>query len=133
MAWQIKILFETLQIHVGQESPISQLTQEQMPIYATTSYVFKDSVQAAGRFALTESGNIYTRLQNPTTDVLKRIAALEGGAAAWLPIRSAAVAAIRNICCGDHIGMYKTYMEALQSLCKCLRFRHDHLLMEAMQ
>lgn len=67
-----KYKFETLQIHVGQEKPDIATDARAVPIYATTSYVFKDSVQAAGRFALTESGNIYTRLQNPTTDVFER-------------------------------------------------------------
>ena len=72
--------FETLQLHVGQENADSATDSRAVPIYATTSYVFKDSAQAAGRFALTEPGNIYTRLMNPTSDVFeKRVAALEGG------------------------------------------------------
>ena len=99
--------FETLQLHVGQEAPDSATDARAVPIYATTSYVFKDSAQAAGRFALTESGNIYTRLMNPTSDVFeKRIAALEGGAAALATASgSAAIAyAIQNIArTGDHI------------------------------
>ena len=71
--------FETLALHVGQEQPDSATDSRAVPIYATTSYVFKDSAQAANRFALTESGNIYSRLMNPTSDVFeKRIAALEG-------------------------------------------------------
>ena len=75
--------FETLQVHVGQEQPDPGTDARAVPIYATTSYVFKDAAQAAGRFGLTEGGNIYTRLMNPTSDVFeKRIAALEGGAAA---------------------------------------------------
>ncbi|MDE6678595.1 MAG: O-acetylhomoserine aminocarboxypropyltransferase/cysteine synthase, partial [Ruminococcus sp.] len=78
-----------------------------VPIYATTSYVFKDSAQAAGRFALTESGNIYTRLMNPTSNVFeKRIATLESGAAALATASgSAAITyAIQNIAtAGDHI------------------------------
>ena len=57
--------FETLQLHVGQESPDPATDARAVPIYATTSYVFKDSAQAAGRFGLTEGGNIYTRLMNP--------------------------------------------------------------------
>lgn len=78
-----KLKFETLQLHVGQEQPDSATDARAVPIYATTSYVFKDSAQAAGRFALTEGGNIYTRLMNPTSDVFEqRIAALEGGVAA---------------------------------------------------
>ena len=73
--------FETLQLHVGQESSDPATDARAVPIYATTSYVFKDSAQAAGRFGLSEGGNIYTRLMNPTSDVFeKRIAALEGGA-----------------------------------------------------
>ena len=75
--------FETRQIHVGQESPDPATDARAVPIYATTSYVFKDSEQAAARFALAEPGNIYNRLMNPTADVFeKRIASLEGGAAA---------------------------------------------------
>ena len=69
--------FETLQLHAGQENPDPATDARAVPIYATTSYVFKDSAQAAGRFNLTESGNIYSRLMNPTSDVFEqRIAAL---------------------------------------------------------
>ena len=99
--------FETMQVHVGQEQADPATDSRAVPIYLTTSYVFKDSAQAAGRFALTEEGNIYTRLQNPTTDIFeKRIAALEGGAAALATASgSAAIAyAIQNIAlAGDHI------------------------------
>ena len=99
--------FETLQIHVGQEQPDPGTDARAVPIYATTSYVFKDAAQAAGRFGLTEGGNIYTRLMNPTSDVFEqRIAALEGGVAA-LAVASGAAAityAIQNIAtAGDHI------------------------------
>lgn len=99
--------FETLQLHVGQESPDQATDARAVPIYATTSYVFKDSAQAAGRFGLTEGGNIYTRLMNPTSDVFEqRIAALEGGAAALATASgSAAISyAVQNIAtAGDHI------------------------------
>ena len=97
--------FETLQLHVGQESPDPATDARAVPIYATTSYVFKDSAQAAGRFGLTEGGN--TRLMNPTSDVFEqRIAALEGGAAALATASgSAAISyAVQNIAtAGDHI------------------------------
>ena len=99
--------FETLQVHVGQETPDPITDSRAVPIYQTTSYVFKDSAQAAGRFALSEGGNIYTRLMNPTSDVFeKRIAALEGGAAALATASGAAAGtyAIQNIAkAGDHI------------------------------
>lgn len=99
--------FETLQLHVGQENPDPATDARAVPIYATTSYVFSDSAQAAGRFNLTESGNIYTRLMNPTSDVFeKRIAALEGGAGALAAASgSAAISyAVQNIAtAGDHI------------------------------
>ncbi len=99
--------FETVQIHAGQEQPDSATDARAVPIYATTSYVFKDSAQAAGRFGLTETGNIYTRIMNPTSDVFeKRIAALEGGIGA-LAVASGSAAityAVQNIATvGDHI------------------------------
>ncbi|MDD6395712.1 MAG: O-acetylhomoserine aminocarboxypropyltransferase/cysteine synthase family protein [Acutalibacteraceae bacterium] len=99
--------FETLQIHVGQENPDPATDARAVPIYATTSYVFKDSAQAAGRFGLTEGGNIYTRLMNPTSDVFeKRIAALEGGVAALATASGSAAIdyAVRNIAtAGSHV------------------------------
>lgn len=99
--------FETKQIHAGQEHPDPATDARAVPIYATTSYVFANSAQAAGRFALTEGGNIYTRLMNPTTDVFEtRMAALEGGAGALATASGSAAIdyAIRNIAgTGDHI------------------------------
>lgn len=99
--------FETLQLHAGQESPDSATGARAVPIYQTTSYVFDSCRQATARFELSEPGNIYSRLTNPTTEVLEnRIAALEGGAAA-LAVASGAAAvtyAIMNIAtAGDHI------------------------------
>lgn len=102
-----KYRFETMQVHVGQEEADSATGSRAVPIYATASYVFRDSEQAAGRFALTEGGNIYSRLMNPTSDVFeKRIAALEGGAAALATASGAAAItyAVQNIAKnGDHI------------------------------
>lgn len=99
--------FETLQLHAGQEKPDPATDARAVPIYATTSYVFPSAASAAARFGLTESGNIYTRIMNPTTDVFeKRIAALEGGAAALATSSGAAAItyAIQNIAtAGDHI------------------------------
>lgn len=92
--------FETLQLHVGQEHADPATDARAVPIYATTSYVFRDSAQAAGRFALTEGGNIYSRLMNPTSDVFEqRIAALEGGVGALATASGSAAIdyAIRNI------------------------------------
>ncbi len=107
-----KYKFETLQLHVGQETPDPATDSRAVQIYLTTSYVFKNSEQAAKRFGLAEGGNIYTRLMNPTTDVFeKRIAALEGGAAALATSSGAAAVtyAIQNIArAGDHIVSAKT-------------------------
>ena len=84
--------FETLQLHVGQEQPDPATDARAVPIYATTSYVFRSCEHAAARFGLTDAGNIYGRLTNSTQDVLeKRIAALEGGVAA-LAVASGAAA-----------------------------------------
>ena len=99
--------FETLQLHVGQENPDSATDARAVPIYQTTSYVFKDCEQAAGRFALSEGGNIYGRLTNPTQGVLEdRVAALEGGVAG-LAVASGAAAityAIQALAkAGDHV------------------------------
>ena len=87
--------FETLQLHVGQEQPDPATDSRAVPIYQTTSYVFKNSAHAAARFGLADAGNIYGRLTNSTQDVLeKRIAALEGGVAA-LALASGAAGVIR--------------------------------------
>ena len=73
--------FETLQVHAG-HSPDSDTLSRAVPLYQTSSYVFKNAKHAADLFDLAEFGNIYTRLMNPTTDVFeKRVAALEGGVA----------------------------------------------------
>lgn len=99
--------FETLQLHVGQENADLATGARAVPIYATTSYVFENSEQAANRFALSEGGNIYSRLMNPTNDVFEqRISALENGAAALATSSGSAAIdyAIRNIAAvGDHI------------------------------
>ncbi len=84
--------FETLQLHVGQEAPDPATDARAVPIYATTSYVFRDCAHAAARFGLADAGNIYGRLTNSTQEVLeKRVAALEGGVAA-LALASGAAA-----------------------------------------
>lgn len=83
--------FETLQLHVGQEQPDPATDSRAVPIYQTTSYVFKNSAHAAARFGLADAGNIYGRLTNSTQDVFeKRIAALEGGVAALATASGAA-------------------------------------------
>ena len=84
--------FETLQLHVGQESPDPVTDARAVPIYQTSSYVFRNCDHAAARFGLADAGNIYGRLTNPTEDIFeKRIAALEGGVAA-LAVASGAAA-----------------------------------------
>lgn len=97
--------FETLQLHAGHT--VDATGSRAVPIYQTTSYVFKDAEQAAGRFALTDAGPIYTRLGNPTQDVLEgRVAALEGGSGA-IAVASGSAAityAIQNVAsAGDNI------------------------------
>ena len=99
--------FETLQLHVGQETADAVTDARAVPIYQTSSYVFHNSQHAADRFGLKDAGNIYGRLTNPTEDVFeKRIAALEGGVAA-LAVGSGAAAVtytIQNLAlAGDHI------------------------------
>ncbi|HAH61880.1 MAG TPA: O-acetylhomoserine aminocarboxypropyltransferase [Treponema sp.] len=122
-----KYHFETLQIHAGQEQPDPATGARAVPIYQTSSYVFKDSAQAAGRFGLSEGGQIYSRLGNPTNDALEaRINALEGGIGA-LAVSSGAAAiayAIQNITsAGDHIvsaatlygGTYELFSNTLKN------------------
>ena len=107
-----KYHFETLQLHVGQEQPDPTTDARAVPIYQTTSYVFKNSAHAAARFGLADAGNIYGRLTNSTQDVFeKRVAALEGGVAA-LATASGAAAITYTIQAlaqaGDHIVAQKT-------------------------
>ncbi|MDY4767688.1 MAG: O-acetylhomoserine aminocarboxypropyltransferase/cysteine synthase family protein [Treponema sp.] len=107
-----KLHFETLQLHVGQETPDPVTDSRAVPIYQTTSYVFHNSKHAADRFGLADAGNIYGRLTNSTQDVFeKRIAALEGGVAA-LAVASGAAAIDYTIKAlaqaGDHIVAQKT-------------------------
>ncbi len=102
-----KFKFETLQLHVGQEKPDPATDARAVPIYQTTSYVFRNCDHASARFSLQDAGNIYSRLTNPTQDVFeRRVAALEGGIAA-LALASGAAAvtyAIQNLAQnGDHI------------------------------
>ena len=104
--------FETLQLHVGQERPDPATDARAVPIYQTTSYVFRNSAHAAARFGLADAGNIYGRLTNSTQDVLeKRLAALEGGVEA-LATASGAAAITYTIQAlaqaGDHIVAQKT-------------------------
>lgn len=120
--------FETLQLHAGQEQPDSATGARCVPVYQTASYVFENCAQAEGRFGLTEGGNIYTRIMNPTNDAFeRRMAALEGGIGA-LAVSSGAAAityAIQNIArAGDHIvsaatlygGTYNLFCNTLPDL-----------------
>lgn len=114
--------FETKQLHVGQENPDPASDSRAVPIYATTSYVFKNSQHAADRFGLADAGNIYGRLTNSTQDVFeKRIASLEGGSAA-LAVASGAAAityAIEALAqSGDHIVAQKTIYGGTYNLLK---------------
>ncbi|MBQ3922470.1 MAG: O-acetylhomoserine aminocarboxypropyltransferase/cysteine synthase [Spirochaetales bacterium] len=112
MADTKKLHFETLQVHVGQETADPTSDSRAVPIYQTTSYVFHNSKHAADRFGLADAGNIYGRLTNSTQDVFeRRIAALEGGVAA-LAVASGAAAITYTIealaQAGDHIVAQKT-------------------------
>ena len=107
-----QLKFETLQLHVGQEEPDAVSDARAVPIYQTTSYVFRNCEHAAARFNLSDAGNIYGRLTNTTQDIFeKRIAALEGGVAA-LAVASGAAAVtytFQNLAqAGDHIVAAKT-------------------------
>ena len=107
-----KLKFETKQLHIGQETADPATDARAVPIYATSSYVFHNSEHAAARFNLTDAGNIYGRLTNPTQDVFeRRIASLEGGVAA-LAVASGAAAityTFQNLAgAGDHIVAAKT-------------------------
>ena len=107
MSTEKKLRFETLQLHVGQENPDPATDARAVPIYQTTSYVFRNSQHAADRFGLRDAGNIYGRLTNSTQGVFEdRVAALEGGVAG-LAVASGAAAvtyALQNILQnGDHI------------------------------
>ncbi len=128
-----KYRFETLALHAGQ-TPDSDTLSRGVPVYRTSSYVFKDTEHAANLFALKELGNIYTRLMNPTHDILEqRIAALEGGVAA-LALASGTAAiyySIINICsAGDEIvsannlygGTYTMFENIFPQFDICVRF-----------
>ncbi len=112
MSNQRNYRLETLQLHVGQESPDPATDARAVPIYQTTSYVFRNSEHAAARFGLADAGNIYGRLTNSTQDVLeKRVAALEGGVAALATASGAAAItyAIQALAQkGEHIVAQKT-------------------------
>lgn len=109
---EYKYHFETLQLHVGQEEPDPATDSRAVPIYQTTSYVFKNSDHAQARFNLSDAGNIYGRLTNSTQDVFeKRVAALEGGVAALATASGAAALAYTFqalAVAGDHIVSAKT-------------------------
>ncbi|MDH3709398.1 MAG: O-acetylhomoserine aminocarboxypropyltransferase/cysteine synthase [Cyclobacteriaceae bacterium] len=136
MSEQSDLRYETLQLHAGQE--IDETTRSRaVPIYQTTSYTFKDSEHGANLFALKEFGNIYTRIMNPTTDVLeKRVAALEGGAAALATAsgQAAQFIALNNILQnGDNFistshlygGTYNQFKVAFKRLGVEVRFTKD--------
>jgi len=128
--------FETLQLHAGQE-PDSATGARAVPLYQTTSYVFKNAEHGANLFALKEFGNIYTRLMNPTTDVFeKRIAALEGGVAALATAsgQAAQFLALNNILqAGDNFvsspflygGTYNQFKVAFKRLGVDVKFAAD--------
>lgn len=112
MSEKKKPRFETLQVHAGQEQPDPATGARAVPIYQTTSFVFDDCAHAEARFNLSNAGNIYSRLTNPTQDAFEqRVAALEGGAAALATASGAAAVtyALQNLAeAGDHIVAEKT-------------------------
>ena len=120
--------FETIQVHAGQENPDAATGARAVPIYQTTGFVYPDSKTAAARFSLTEGGNIYTRLTNPTWDVFeKRMAALENGAGALATAsgQAAVFYSIANIArSGDHVvsakyvygGTYNLFANTLKDM-----------------
>lgn len=117
-----KLHFETLQLHVGQETPDPATDARAVPIYQTTSYVFRNSQHAADRFGLKDAGNIYGRLTNSTQGVFEaRVAALEGGVGG-LAVASGAAAvtyAITNLAfAGDHVVAANTIYGGTYNLLK---------------
>ena len=124
----------TIGLHVGQEEPDSATGSRAVPIYLTSSYVFKDTEHAANLFGLKEFGNIYTRIMNPTTDIFeKRVAAVEGGASA-LAVSSGMSAIFLailnvtelgdNIVSGDNLygGTYELFNYTLPRLGRTVKF-----------
>ena len=112
MSEKKKPRFETLQVHAGQEQPDPATGARAVPLYQTTSFVFDDCAHAEARFNLSNAGNIYSRLTNPTQDAFEqRVAALEGGVAALATASGAAAVtyALQNLAeAGDHIVAEKT-------------------------
>ena len=112
--------FETLQVHAGQEQPDPATGERAVPVYQTTSYVFDDCDQAEARFNLTQEGNIYSRLTNPTVEAFeRRVAALEGGVAALATASGAAAVsyALQNLTkAGDHLVAARTIYGGTYSL-----------------
>ena len=139
MSNQAQFRYETLQLHAGQEVDPTTGSRA-VPIYQTTSYVFKDAAHGANLFALKEFGNIYTRIMNPTTDVFeKRVAALEGGVAAVATAsgQAAQFLALNNILqAGDNFvstsflygGTYNQFKVAFKRLGVEVRFAEDEQL-----
>ena len=114
MSTEKKLRFETLQLHVGQENPDPATDARAVPIYQTTSYVFRNSQHAADRFGLRDAGNIYGRLTNSTQGVFEdRVAALEGGVAG---LAVASGAARRNLRSAEHSSEWRPHRSCRQHL-----------------